>query len=267
VATSTAAEFNCINAFFKELAAAKESVLLLDYDGTIASFNTDRRRAFPYPEVAERLQSIIKNGRTKVIVVSGRSAWEIPGLLGICPTPEIWGTDGIERIYADGHYQEVHVRDDAIFVLTQAENRLEKEGLGDCIEVKLAGVAVHWRGLPSEEMRRVKATAAAIFEPLTAEKALVVAEFDTGLELRLASANKGESLRGMLRDLDPATAIAYLGDDATDEDAFQVLGNRGLSVLVHAKHRPDSAAHAWLKPPYDVVKFLDRWVRTCDHPM
>jgi len=34
------------------------------------------------------------------------------------------------------------------------------------------------------------------------------------------------------------SAIAYLGDDQTDEDAFEALHGQGLSVLVRSQYRP-----------------------------
>ena len=37
--------------FFDELSRARESALLLDYDGTLSPFQLDREEAFPYPGV------------------------------------------------------------------------------------------------------------------------------------------------------------------------------------------------------------------------
>jgi trehalose-6-phosphatase len=56
--------------------------------------------------------------------------------------------------------------------------------------------------------------------------------------------------------------IAFLGDDLTDEDAFQVLRGRGLTILVRADHR-ETMAEAWLKPPAELIDFLERWRNVC----
>lgn len=259
MATGTAAK-RTDNPFFRKVEAAKQRVLLVDYDGAIAPSSSDQHGAFPYAGILKRLQIVLTECRTRLIIVSRRAAGEIPGLLGI--HPEIWGTHGLERIRPDGHCQEVHANDNAFLILAQAENRLEEEGLGEYIEFKLAGVAVHWKNLAAGEAMRVRRMAAAVFEPFAARKGLAVAEFEEGFELRLVRANKGYSLRSMLRELNHATAVAYLGNDDTDEDAFRVLGNRGLSVLVSPELRP-SAAHIWLKPPQEVVEFLDQWICAC----
>src|SRR5262249_25746940 len=136
----------------------------------------------------------------------------------------------------------------------EAEIRLDRKGLGERIEVKAAGVAVHWRGLPASEVLRIRTAVYRILEPLTAHPDLILAEFAEGVEIRLRSANKGAALQRLLSEVDEDVAIAYLGDDTTDEDAFRVLNGRGLSVLVGPKHRA-TAAQMWLRPPDELIHF------------
>jgi trehalose 6-phosphate phosphatase len=65
--------------------------------------------------------------------------------------------------------------------------------------------------------------------------------------------------------LGPDTAVAYLGDDRTDEDAFMALRGRGLAVLV----RPDlraTAAEVWIRPPDELLLFLQRWEQSTSSP-
>jgi trehalose-6-phosphatase len=57
------------------------------------------------------------------------------------------------------------------------------------------------------------------------------------------------------------TAAAYLGDDATDEDAFKAIRGRGIGVLVRPQFRA-TAADFWLKPPEELLEFLERWHAT-----
>ena len=248
--------------FFRALSTAKQRVLMLDYDGTVAPFSRDRRCASPYPTVPELLTEIMTTCSTRLIIVSGRSARDVPRLLRIHPPPEVWGSHGVERLYPDGRYEEMEVSDDAVQALGEAEVRLDEQCLGPQIEIKLAGVAVHWRGLESSEALKVRSRAYQILEPMTSRAALTLAEFDGGVELRLRSANKGEAVRNFLRDLDSATPIAYVGDDVDDEDAFRVLNGRGLTVLVKPKSR-FTAAQMWLRPPTELVGFLIDWKLTC----
>jgi trehalose-phosphatase len=89
---------------------------------------------------------------------------------------------------------------------------------------------------------------------------LVLAEFEEGVEIRLRAANKGTAVHDLLSELDPEVPVAYLGDDITDEDAFRSLNDRGLTVLVNAKPR-FTAAQIVLKPPVELVSFLNAWIK------
>ena len=58
------------------LRAAPRSVLMLDYDGTLAPFHVDRFAATPYPGVEERLVLLSTIPQIRLVLVSGRSAQE-----------------------------------------------------------------------------------------------------------------------------------------------------------------------------------------------
>src|SRR5437763_259804 len=257
--STTAIKSNDHSWFRKEVSAAKNRILLLDYDGTVAPFSADRQRALPYPEVPALLRTVMNSCATRLIIVSGRSAHEVVTLLGFTPRPEIWGANGIERLHSDGHHEETRVSEAALQVLAQAEARLDRAGLGQHIEVKLAGVAVHWRGLSATEVLNIRTKTYRILEPLAAQPDLLLAEFKEGVEIRLCCANKGNALRILLRELDDNVPVAYLGDDTSDEDAFRVLNGRGLSVLVSSKSR-FTAAHTWVRPPEELTQFLIDWI-------
>jgi trehalose-6-phosphatase len=82
------------------------------------------------------------------------------------------------------------------------------------------------------------------------------------VQLRVASASPGDAIRSILQETDASTPIAYLGDDTPDEEAFRVLSGCGLTALVRQKHRL-SAAEFWLRPPDDLIGFLETWMHSC----
>jgi len=250
------------SSFFKTLSTARNRVLLVDYDGTAAPFSADRSRARPYPAVTPLLHQIHTACATRLIVVSGRSAREIPRLLGIHPTPEIWGSHGVERLYSNGSYEERNVADEALQALAEAELRLDEASLGPHIEVKLAAIAVHWRGLDAPAVLKIRRRAYRVLEPMTLKGELTLAEFDEGVELRLRSANKSTTLLALLQELAAEIPVAYLGDDVDDEDAFGVLNGRGLTALIKATTR-FTAAQITLRPPDELIGFLEEWIRFC----
>jgi trehalose-6-phosphatase len=57
----------------------------------------------------------------------------------------------------------------------------------------------------------------------------------------------------------PDAALAYFGDDMTDEQAFEAVGPDDLTVLVRPLWRR-TAAKLWLKPPDELLACLRRWV-------
>ncbi len=248
--------------FFEDLSKARRRVLLLDYDGTIAPFSADRSLARPYFGIHQLLQTIIATCRTDLIVISGRAAHEVPPLLSLNPPPEVWGAHGLERIGPEGHYEQIAGSDEAFDALAQCEAMLERQGLGRCLEIKLAAVAVHWRGVAPSKVLTIRRKAFRVLESLAKHPDLMLAEFDGGVELRLRTANKGNVVRTLTSRFDDTVPIAYLGDDSSDEDAFCALNGRGLTVLVRPKPRV-TAAQMWLKPPDELIDFLAAWIRSC----
>jgi trehalose 6-phosphate phosphatase len=56
--------------FFKALGKAQHAALLLDYDGTLAPFRIDRKRAIPYTGVRRTLQAIRERTNTRLVIIS-----------------------------------------------------------------------------------------------------------------------------------------------------------------------------------------------------
>ncbi len=247
--------------FMGRLAASKESVLLVDYDGTLAPFQALRDRAYPYPGVEHILARIVQCGKSRVIVLTGRPVRELQTLFRPLHNLEVWGSHGMEHLLGDGTYQQTATDPEVAAVLGQAETWLTAEGLIHLAEIKPGGIAIHWRGELDSEISRVEALARKGMAPFAEQPGLKLLNFDAGLELRVAHPDKGDALGAILEGLAPHTAIAFLGDDLTDEDAFRALGDRGLCVLVRPEYR-DTRAKIWLKPPHELIDFLKQWLNS-----
>jgi trehalose-phosphatase len=193
------------------------------------------------------------------VVVSGRPAGELPPLLKIEPLPEIWGSHGWERLMPDGR----HVVEQPA---AAARSALERAGeavqaamcAGARLEKKLASLALHWRGLPDEDVAGIESRARAVWEPETSGGLLELLSFDGGIELRATGCNKQYAVKTVLSQTGEHSAIAYLGDDMTDEDAFTAVKPRGLAVLVRPQFRR-TGADVWLRPPEELVAFMRHW--------
>jgi trehalose-phosphatase len=236
----------------------------LDYDGTLAPFQTDRHNAGPYPQVVPLLQAIAGRGRSRVVIVTGRPIVELLPLLGPLRAVEIWGSHGLEHQAADGTLHRHTVPPETAALLSQAESWLASAGLSDRTELKPGGIAVHWRGLPAADAERTHARTHAGLGPYSMRSGLKLLEFDGGLELRVEHPNKGDAVASVLGSAAPGTPAAYLGDDLTDEFAFRALNASGLSaaglsVLVRPQYRK-TAAQIWLQPPHELLGFLQQWL-------
>jgi len=244
--------------FLERLRSATSRVLLLDYDGTLAPFSVDRSLALPYPEVPPLIVQIMAQG-TRVVLISGRPVRELLLLTGISPQPEVWGSHGLERLMADGHYQVSSVPAHQDYLLAAA-SQLRHAGLESRTEMKPGGVAVHWRGLDPAKTERLAKEVPRIWKPLLDRAPLRLLDFDGGLEIRVAGPGKGDAVRVILEEAGEDSAVAYLGDDQTDEDAFRALKGTGLTVLVRPQSRP-TTADVWLQPPHELLQFLEEWLR------
>ena len=253
---------SALEPFLRTVALARESALLLDYDGTLAPFHIQRDQAFPYPGVALLLQEIVRDSCSRVIVISGRNVTDLPPLLNIHPQPEIWGMHGLQRLRVDGTTEMPHLDQQTLNGLSDADRWLSSRHLRHRAEFKLGGIAVHWRGLSALEAADLRARVLLGWRPIIAQSGLDLLEFDGGIEIRARQANKGEAVRAFLNAIGPGTPVAYLGDDTTDESAFHAIGDRGTTILVRPEWRQTSA-QLWLKPPEDVVEFLGWWLRSC----
>jgi trehalose-phosphatase len=232
---------------------------LLDYDGTLAPFTVERDKALPYPGVMEALQRVLRTTRTQVIFVSGRGAHGLDLLLKpYSLNCEIWGAHGRERLRADGTYQEFLDDRRTPSWLERTGQLLRLKGLNELIELKPGSLAVHWRGLDVPAQKAAKTAALGAFAFLRTKTACRAVEFDGGIELLVGNRGKGEVVRTIVEELPGGAAIAYLGDDVTDEDAFLALRNIGLTVLVRPEYRPTNA-EIWIKPPEELIGFLKKW--------
>lgn len=249
-----------VEEFLGLVARAPRSLLMVDFDGTLAPFRKDRRSALPYPGVASSLQNILGLGKTRVVIISGRDVTETVPLLSIKPHPEVWGLHGLQRLQADGTVELGDLDDSTTEALAAAENWVRSQNLLHAAEIKIGSIAMHWRGLPEAEAGVIRERATSGWKEIAQRFGMDVMDFDGGVEIRSRKVNKGTAVRTILSEMDPDVPAAYLGDDNTDEDAFHAIDGRGLSILVRPEWKP-TAAEIWIKPPDELLGLLDGWLR------
>jgi trehalose-phosphatase len=254
--------------WWPQLERAPRSVLMLDFDGTLAPFVRERMQARMYPGVAERLLRLSWAPRTRLVMVSGRPARDFAVVLPSELHVEIWGSHGREHITREGRYSAIPLSSGQQHSLDELEAELQRQGWGSSIEKKVGSVAMHTRGLAEPDAERIVSFAHDFYRSISGDEGrgsgLELLSFDGGIELRGKGHSKATAVESILGEEPPHVPAAYLGDDLTDEDAFAALSRRGpdspsLRVLVRPEARP-SAADLWLTPPDELLAFLDRWL-------
>jgi len=244
--------------FFSTLHQAPNSLLMLDYDGTLAPFTPNRFEAKPYAGVRELLTDISNIPEVKLVIITGRPIKEIVPLLNMPTNPEIWGSHGWEHLLTDGYIEEWELPDNIRSLFLNIQDKLQASIPENRVDIKTASLAVHWRGLPEVEKNKLELQTKEICKDLNATPGIDLKNFDGGLEIRAEGRDKGTSVRLLLNESDSSTFAAYLGDDATDEDAFKALQGKGEGILVRNEIR-ETHANWWLKPPADLINFLHHW--------
>jgi len=250
-----------LDRFFGSFADRPRPILLLDYDGTMAGFRLDRFSARPWAGVPRLIHDIQREGSTRIAVVTGRPATEIPAMLALETPVEVWGLHGAERLYPDGRRKLEHASTAALKKLNEVKKQLRQDAFGGLLEDKPNAAVMHWRGQSAQRARLIERKTRALFEPLAEIDGLVLLEFESGIELR-AGRDKGGAVKAILAETGSERPVAYLGDDLTDESAFRAVNDTDaphLSVLMRRERRA-TAAEIWLRPPEGLRMFLRRWL-------
>ena len=241
------------------LAETRQPAVLLDFDGTVSEIVNDPDAASLIPGAGEVLESLA--ARCPVAVVSGRGLEDIKARIGV---PGIWyaGSHGFELLSPDGTYHQNEVGAEAIRVLADAESELRERlaGIGGLVvENKRFSVAVHYRNVAQDRVDGVTAAVRIIGQ----RNNLRVTGGRMVIELRPdVDWGKGKTLEWILDQLDGRELLLpiYIGDDLTDEDAFDAIRHKGIGVAVRNAETGDrrSAARFALDDPDAVLRFLTR---------
>ena len=237
----------------------REPLVCLDFDGTLSEIVPNPDAATLVAGGAEALEKLA--AQCQVAILSGRDLADIRDRVGL---PGIWyaGSHGFELIGPDGSYHRNDAASAAVPVLERAAAELHEEltGVpGALVEHKRYAVAVHYRNAPPERVGEIVAA---------------THRYGHGNGLRVTGGRKVIELRPDI-DWDKGTALEwirehvpqtgralpiYIGDDLTDEDAFEAIRSSGVGIVV--RHDEDrgrpTAAQFTLNNPSEVREFLRR---------
>jgi trehalose 6-phosphate phosphatase len=242
----------------------RNPAVFFDFDGTLSDIVDDPDAAVPAPGAAEALRHLAAN--CPVAVLSGRDLADVTERVGL---PGIWyaGSHGFELTAPDGTHHQNDAAAEAIPVLAEAAAEL-RQRLGSipgvAVEHKRFGVAVHYRNAARDRVGEVAAAVRAAGR----RDVLRVTTGREVIELRPdVDWDKGKTLRWVIDHLHAAGHGAltptYLGDDITDEDAFDAVRADGVPILVRHNEDGDRATAAVyaLDSPARAGEFTERLAR------
>jgi trehalose 6-phosphate phosphatase len=242
--------------------------VFLDYDGTLTPI-VDR------PEdavISERMREAVRGlaARLPVCVVSGRDRPVVQQLMGVDDLIvagshgfDIWSPAGGEIRREEG--------EDFRGLLEAVEARLRDElgpVEGALVEPKKSSVAAHYRLVSEEERPRVGRVVEEILADNPGELKVTPGKMVYEVQPNI-DWDKGKAVLYLLGalDLDRDDVVPmYLGDDITDEHAFEALSGKGIGIFVGRADDPETAGRTTsadyaLHTFEEVERFLDTLAR------
>ncbi|MBD3367387.1 MAG: trehalose-phosphatase [Candidatus Eisenbacteria bacterium] len=254
--------------------------LFLDYGGTLVEPGVGQRER-PAAHIRRKLARLCRSDAFSVYVMSSRSVHELREVIGV-PGLGLIGQGGLE-IWEDGgpleHPVDIRHVDRLLHHLELDAHRC----LGDMdgVTVENSGFSLRLDTTSSE--RAVAREATHCFETLVraldTSNHLEVFYGDGVMQARPAGWHKGHAIEHVLRSAEEDTLIISMGDDVTDEDAFEAVvswdgGGEDVTpwyipqaeeheeeppgafgILVSERPRP-SHASLYVRNPHEVYEFL-----------
>ncbi|HEY9365063.1 MAG TPA: bifunctional alpha,alpha-trehalose-phosphate synthase (UDP-forming)/trehalose-phosphatase [Agromyces sp.] len=243
-----------LDAAITRLARTDRLLVALDFDGTLAPLVDRPEDARATNRARAAIERLAATDDTRVAIVSGRALESLKEVADPPAGTLMSGSHGVE-LQLDTGGVTIDLRDAelaALEHLTQVLDEVAAGVDGAWVEWKPAGLALHTRKVApdaaSDLQRAAKARVEAEIPELTVRGGKGVIEFS------VRPSDKGEALT-RLRQHSGASAVMYVGDDVTDEDAFAALESEDLGVKVGQGR--SLAAHR-VRSPEDVADLLER---------
>lgn len=230
----------------RRIAQTEHLLVALDFDGTISPLVDHADEARPLPRSAAAFAGLAALPRTTTALLSGRALASLRAVASPPVDTLLIGSHGAEAWLGPGS-TELTLDEDQRLLLAEVRGVLEEiveQAPGTLLEDKPAGVVLHTRLATDDVAEDAVAAARSILED---RKGVFLKNGKRVLETSVVNASKGEGLT-FLRQITGATAVLFVGDDVTDEDALARLesGDVGVKVgldFTQAEFRVEAPAH------------------------
>ena len=243
-----------------ELFKQKKPVFFLDYDGTLTPIVQRPEDATLSDEMRQTLARLAE--RYTVAVVTGRDKEDVQQFIGL-DNIIYSGSHGYVTEGPNGLYMEHEDADKIIKALDAIEDELNEifgdKAPGVQIDRKRYAIAVHYRNAKEDDIPLVFDAVDKMLKKHEGHKkgeGKMVVEIKPDIDW-----HKGKAVLWIMEalgiDQDDKVIPVFIGDDVTDEDAFEAIKDKGLGLLVE-NHGQETAAAYSLKNVYQVRAFFER---------
>lgn len=252
----------------EERLSGKRPAVFLDYDGTLTPI-VDRPEDATISESMREAVSALAE-RCVVCVVSGRDRPVVQELMGL-DNLVVAGSHGFD-IWSPEEGTIEHDAGSGYEELLQDVKTRVREEVGDIegasVEPKKASVAVHYRLVSEQERQQIKQAVDQILEDHPEDLKMTPGKMVYEIQPKL-DWDKGKAVLYLLEtlELDREDVVPmYLGDDHTDEHAFEALEDKGIGIFVGHADDPEvggreTSADYVLNTVEEVENFLDQLAR------
>jgi len=243
---------------FQRIAGASRVFCFLDYDGTLSRLAPTPDDATTMPGTASLLRQLSITPGTQVAVVSGRPIADLRRFIDV---PGIFyvGIHGLEMQLPNG---EINLAEGTAMLrslLPGIKRRLQHSvgsRPGILLEDKGAALACHYRLASPTDASAARQAAATLAHTYQRRGVRLTLTYGPEVaEIRPAYANKGKTVCALLAVHAPNALPVYIGDDRTDEDAFNQLPSQAITIRVGSPDQPTLARYR-VSDPDDVHRFL-----------
>jgi trehalose 6-phosphate synthase/phosphatase len=211
--------------------SASKRLLFLDYDGTLVPIESRPAFAKPNHELLNLLNQLSTSPSTEVVIISGRNYKILEEWLGHLSIHLVAEHGASFRLKGEGWQHYTDIDSSWKSLIKSTFDLYETRTPGAFVEEKEYTIAWHYRNVEEElGFMRSRELLDNLYH-LVRNTHLNVLDGHKVIEVRAAGIDKGIAT-GKIMELFPSDFIFAMGDDKTDEDIFNVLKGRGVTVKV-----------------------------------
>lgn len=243
-----------------KIRGARHRLFLFDYDGSLTAIAAHPSLATLPQLIRNRLRILARSPRTHIGIISGRGVLDLRRCVALSGLTYV-GNHGLETATRSGvsvlpaarKYRSVLKK------ILHLLNQTLAPYPGAWIEDKGVSLSIHFRKVAASQRRGLRRELARLLGTFRDTQGLRQREGKSVIDLFPdVQWNKGSSAQRLRRSLPRDTAVLYLGDDTTDEDAFRALPRPAITIRV-GKSRT-SRARYFLKRQSETAELLRRLV-------